>query len=32
MPVIPALGRLRQGDHQIEANAGYIVSLSHKNK
>jgi hypothetical protein len=25
MPIIPALGRLRQEDHKFEASLGYIV-------
>jgi hypothetical protein len=32
MPVIPALGRLKQEDPEIEASLGYILSSSQKNK
>jgi hypothetical protein len=28
MPVIPALGRLKQKDHKFEVSLGYIVRLS----
>jgi hypothetical protein len=32
MPVISALGRLRQEDHEFEVSLGYIVKLSQKHK
>lgn len=32
VPVTHALGKLRQGNHQIETNLGYIAILSHKKR
>jgi hypothetical protein len=32
MPIIPALGRLRQEDHKLETSLGYTVSLCLKKK